>query len=136
MTKLSEDLHTYDFINSVNNNKNGTDHISQEFLQSQMPSRLLHSKLNLKVGALIILLCNLYPTSGEYNGTRIVITRLGWRCIKAHILGRESMHNHHIQEKRVGVKYYINRQRALTNLLPTSQIVKCKALISNGKTSR
>lgn len=34
---------------------------------------LLFSKLNLKVIALIILFCNLYPVSKKYNGTQIII---------------------------------------------------------------
>ena len=89
LTKLPGDVHTYDSVDSVDINEDGTDHIPQEFLRSQTPSGLPPSRLNLKVGAPIILLRNLYPASGECNGTRMVITRLGRRCIEARILGGE-----------------------------------------------
>lgn len=39
-----------------------------------MLSKLLFSKLNLKVRALIILLCNLYLALEDCNGTWIIIT--------------------------------------------------------------
>ena len=89
LTKLPGDMHTYDSMDSVDSNEDGTDHIPQEFLRSQTPSGLPPSRLNLKIGAPIILLCSLYPASGECNGTRMVITRLGRRCIEARILGGE-----------------------------------------------
>lgn len=89
LTKLSGDIHIYDSINSIDINKDGTNHIPQEFLQSQIPSGLSLCRLNLKVRAPIILLRNLYLTSRECNGTRIVITQLEWHCIKACILGKE-----------------------------------------------
>ena len=68
-------------------NEDRIDHIPQEFLRSQTPCRLPPSRLNLEVGAPIILLRNLYPASGEWNQTRMVITQLGRRCIEARILG-------------------------------------------------
>ncbi len=89
LTKLPGDVHTYDSVDSVDINEDRTDHIPQEFLRSQTPSGLPPSRLNLKVGAPIILLRNLYPASGECNGTRMVITRLGRRYIEARILGGE-----------------------------------------------
>ena len=89
LTKLLEDIHTYNSFDNVDINKDGTDHISQEFLRSQIPFGLPPSRLNLKVGASIILLCNLYPASRQCNGTRMVITQLGRRCIEARILGGE-----------------------------------------------
>ena len=89
MTKLPGDVYIYNFVDRVDINEDGTDHIPQEFLRSQTPSGLPTSRLSLKVGAPIILLRNLYPASGEYNGTRMVITRLGRRYIEACILGGE-----------------------------------------------
>ena len=89
LMKLPEEVYTYDSVDSVDINEDETDHILQEFLRSQTPSGLPSSKLNLKVGAPIILLRNLYPASGECNGTRMIITRLGRRCIEARILGGE-----------------------------------------------
>ena len=72
--KLPGNVYTYNSVDSVDINEDRTDHIPQEFLRSQMPSRLPPSRLNLKVGAPIILLRNLYPASGESYGTRMVIT--------------------------------------------------------------
>ena len=89
LMKLPGEVHTYDSVDSVDINEDETDHIPQEFLRSQILSGLPPSKLNLKVGAPIILLRNLYPASGECNGTQMIITRLGRRCIEARILGRE-----------------------------------------------
>lgn len=85
LIKLSGDIHEYDSVDSVDINEDGIDHIPQEFLRSQTTSRLPQSRLNLKVGASIILLRNLYPTSGECNGTRIIITQLEQHCIEVQI---------------------------------------------------
>lgn len=74
MIKLPREIHTYNFINNIDVNKNKTNHISQEFLWSQILSELSFSKLNLKVKALIIFLCNLYPALEKYNRTQIIIT--------------------------------------------------------------
>ena len=64
LMKLPEEVHTYDSVDSVDINEDEIDHIPQEFLRSQIPSGLPPSKLNLKAGVPIILLRNLYPTSG------------------------------------------------------------------------
>jgi ATP-dependent exoDNAse (exonuclease V) alpha subunit len=61
-----------------------------------IPIKVLHSitssslppgKLNLKLGCLVILLCNLDPSWGLYNGTCMVITRMGNWVLEAHLLG-------------------------------------------------
>lgn len=93
LMKLPGEVHTYDSVDSVDINKDKTDYIPQEILRSQTPFGLSPSKLNLKVKAPMILLRNLYPASGECNGTRMIITQLGWRCIEARILGEE-FHGH------------------------------------------
>ena len=74
LIKLPKEVHTYDSVNSVDVNKDRTDHIPQEFLPSQTPSGLPPFRLNLKVEAPIILLRNLYPASGECNRTQMIIT--------------------------------------------------------------
>ena len=74
LIKLPGEIHTYDSIDTVDINEDETDHIPQEFLQSLTPSGLPPSRLNLKFGAPIILLRNLYPASGEFNGTQMIIT--------------------------------------------------------------
>ena len=53
-----------------------------ELLQSFNPPSLPPLKLSLKVGALVILLRNLYPKHGLCNGTRMVVTHIGRRCIE------------------------------------------------------
>lgn len=89
LMKLPREIHTYHFVNSINMNKDKTDHIPREFLRFQTSSGLHLFRLNLKVETPIILFCNLYPALGECNRTRMIITRLGRRCIEAHILGEE-----------------------------------------------
>ena len=84
LTRLPGDV-SYDSVDSVDMNEDGTDHIPQEFLRSRTPPGLLPPRLDLKVGASIILLRNLYPATGECNQTRMVITRLGRHCIEARI---------------------------------------------------
>ena len=54
-----------------------------------MFSRLFLSRLNLKVKASIILLCNLYPALKNWNKTYIIITQLKQYYIEVHILDRE-----------------------------------------------
>ena len=43
------------------------------------------------------------------------------------------MHMYRIQKKRIGVIYWIGEHRALTDVLPTSQAMRCRAPISNGE---
>ena len=86
LMKLPGDVHTYNSVDSVDINQDETDHIPQEFLRSQTPSGLPPSRLNLKVGAPIILLRNLYLASCECHGTRMIITQIGRRCFEARIL--------------------------------------------------
>ena len=57
-----------------------------ELLQSFNPISLPPIWLCLKVGALIILLWNLYPKEGLCNSTHIVFTQIGCCCLKACIL--------------------------------------------------
>lgn len=48
-----------------------------DYLNLLTPNGLPHHQLSLKVGIPVMLLRNLDQTSGLYNGTRLVITRLG-----------------------------------------------------------
>ena len=57
-----------------------------EVLQSFKPLSLPPSRLLLKEGALVILLQNLYPKQGLYNGTRLAILRISPQILKARIL--------------------------------------------------
>ena len=58
-----------------------------EYMQSLTSGGLPPSRLALKVGAPVMLLRNLYPKEGLCNGTRMIVTRLGLRCIEVQILG-------------------------------------------------
>jgi hypothetical protein len=81
---------TFYSIDSVEQNAEEDNHMElppAELLQTFNPSSLPPSKLSLKVGAPVILLWNLYPNEGLCNGTRMVITRVGRRCIETRILG-------------------------------------------------
>ena len=60
----------------------GIDHLPVEYLQSLNPASLPPSHLQLRVGALVILLRNLDLKQELCNGTRMVVTRLGQRCIE------------------------------------------------------
>lgn len=86
---MSKEIHTYNSIDIIDINDDETDHISLEFLQFFTSSGLPLSRLNLKVRTFIILLRNLYPVSGKYNRTRMIITRLGQCCIEVRILDKE-----------------------------------------------
>ena len=46
-----------------------------------------------------------------------------------------SMHIHRTQERSVGVRYFNGGHRALTDVSPASQAMRCRAAISNGKAS-
>ncbi len=45
------------------------------------------------------------------------------------------MRIHRPQRRRVWVKYHIGGHRALTDVSPTSQDIRCRAPISNGESS-
>ena len=82
-------LRTYYSIDSadVNEASVGLDELPVEHLQSiDLPS-LPPSSLYLKVRVPIILLRNLCPQQGLYNGTRIVVTSLRIYYIEARLLG-------------------------------------------------
>lgn len=69
LIKVPGEVYIYDFIDSININKDRINHISQEFSQSRTTFGLPLSKLNLKIRAPIILFCNLYPVLKKYNGS-------------------------------------------------------------------
>ena len=85
---LTGPLHTFASEDTADLNETdpGIDQLPVEYLQSLNPPGLPSSQLQLKVGAPVILLRNLDPQQGLYNGTRLVVTRLGIRCIEAVIL--------------------------------------------------
>jgi ATP-dependent DNA helicase PIF1 len=60
-----------------------------EVLQSFEPPSLPPSKLNLKVGAPVMLSRHLYPSQGLCNGTRLTVTRISPCIVEARILDGE-----------------------------------------------
>ncbi|GBN35336.1 hypothetical protein AVEN_228209-1 [Araneus ventricosus] len=66
-----------------------------DFINTLTPSRMPPHKLNLKVGAVIMLLRNLNPSTGLCNETRLIIRKLMTNVIDAEIL------TGHIQKVRV-----------------------------------
>lgn len=61
-------------------------HVTPEYMSAINPPGLPASILYLKVGAPIMLLCNLRPKKGLCNGTRLIITALKQHVIEAQIL--------------------------------------------------
>ena len=55
--------------------------------------------------------------------------------VHSYLLPQFCWYNHHTKERRVGVKYYIGGHRAMTDVSPTSQAVRCKTPTSNGEAS-
>lgn len=74
LIKLLREVYIYNFVDNVDINKDKTDNISEEFLESQTPFRLCFFKLKLKVRAPIILLHKLYLVLKKYNKTQMIIT--------------------------------------------------------------
>ena len=74
-----------------NGDANGTDW-TQEFLNSVSVAGLPLSKLKLMIGCPIMLLRNICAMPGLWNGTRLMVLRLGDRCIHGRIIA-EGKHN-------------------------------------------
>jgi len=85
LTGPATDYHSVDAVEADPDSTQ--DQPAAELLQTFNPPSLPPSKLRLKVGAPVILLRNLYPKEGLCNGTRMVVTSVGRRCIEARILG-------------------------------------------------
>jgi len=66
---------------------NLADQLNPKFLVTLNPSSLPLTKLQLKIGASIILLQNLNSRQELYNGTWLLITKYTRFCIEAQILG-------------------------------------------------
>jgi ATP-dependent DNA helicase PIF1 len=89
LTRLAGETRVYDAINSINFNtmeEGSKPNISIEFLRAQNPSGLPPARLELKIGAPVICLRNLFPRERLCNGTRIIITKLREYSIKIKII--------------------------------------------------
>nr|GEU35617.1 uncharacterized protein [Tanacetum cinerariifolium] len=74
---------------------------SPDVLNGLKLSGIPNHRLALKVGAPVMLLCNIDQSAGLCNGTRLRITKLGERCIKAEIITRT----------KVGEKFILTRMK-------------------------
>jgi len=86
LTGPATEFYSTDEVEANGLNANPAQAPPPELLQTFNPPSLPPSKLRLKVGAPVILLRNLYPKQGLCNGTRMVVTHIGRRCIEARIL--------------------------------------------------
>jgi ATP-dependent DNA helicase PIF1 len=86
LARMTGESKSYEGIDSVDIREEET-MIPIEFLRAQNPSSLPPAKLKLKVGALIILLRNLFLAEGLYNGTRLVVKALRESGLDIVILG-------------------------------------------------
>jgi ATP-dependent DNA helicase PIF1 len=90
LTRLANETRVYDTVNFISFNtmeEGNRPDISIEFLRAQNPSGLPPARLELKIGALVICLRNLFPREGLCNGTRIIISKLREYSIEVKIIG-------------------------------------------------
>jgi hypothetical protein len=66
---------------------------SSEFLNTLEVSGMHSHKLVFKIGALVILLCNLDPLTGLCNGTRLIVRRFTMRVVKVEIITGKGARN-------------------------------------------
>jgi len=95
LESLSEESHTYLNANSLSPTEEGASVAARVSMDSLHPMEFLNTlrfngianhELQLKVGVLILLLCNLNQSIGLCNGTRLIVKRLGQRVIEAEII--------------------------------------------------
>jgi ATP-dependent DNA helicase PIF1 len=89
LTRLVGETRVYDAVDSISFNtmeESNRPDVSIEFLRAQNPSGLPPARLELKIGALIICLRNLFPREGLCNGTRIIISKLREYFIEVKII--------------------------------------------------
>jgi ATP-dependent DNA helicase PIF1 len=100
LESISEELHTYlsaDFLASTQEGASAVAGVSMdslysvEFLNTLQFSGIANHKLELKVGVLILLLCNFNQSIKLCNGMRLIVKRLGQRVIEAEIITRNNV---------------------------------------------
>ena len=93
LDKLSGEKRTFLSIDTidVNDTSNNSDFIPIEFLNSLVPNGLPLHKLELKIGAIVILLRNLNDKNGLCNGTRLQIVSMRNYVIEGRVLSGNRM---------------------------------------------
>ena len=87
LNKLQGELKTYFSVDSVTcNNNEEAQNYPMEFINSLTPSGMPPHRLNLKVGAIVMLLRNLSISQGLCNGTRMKVLRLHENCVEASLI--------------------------------------------------
>ena len=86
MTSANHTLNSNDEAD-LNENAQGREELTAEFLNSLSHSSLPLSRLELRIGAPIMLMRNLDPKQGLCNGTRMTVTRISRRCMEVRING-------------------------------------------------
>ena len=87
LNMLPGELKTYFSTDSVTcNNDEEVQNYPVEFINSLTPSGMPPHCLNLKVGAIVMLLRNLSINQGLCNGTRMKVLRLHENCVEASVL--------------------------------------------------
>ncbi|KAF2351026.1 DNA helicase Pif1-like [Trinorchestia longiramus] len=91
---LPSENQTYLSTDSVScDNDEEAQNYPMEFINSLIPSGMSPHRLNLKVGAIIMLLRNLSITQGLCNGTRLEVIQLHEHSIEASIISGSHTHN-------------------------------------------
>jgi hypothetical protein len=89
LTRLAGETRVYDTVNSISFDimeEGSRPDVSIEFLRAQNPSGLPPARLELKIGAPIICLRNLFSREGLYNDTRMIISKLREYSIEIKII--------------------------------------------------
>ena len=93
LTRLAGETRVYDTVDFISFNtmeeEGNRPDISIEFLRAQNPSGLPPARLELKIGAPVICLRNLFLKKGLCNDTRMIITKLREYSIKVKIINSQ-----------------------------------------------
>ena len=89
LAQLPRSITTFHGVDRANTDNvgSGVEEFSREFLHSIQLPGMLPSELQLKVGAPVMLLCNLQPSDGLCNGTHMLVMDIySIHLIKVHLL--------------------------------------------------
>src|ERR1700742_3189981 len=87
---MSGEEHVYLSVDTLIYEEGADEHhepIPIEFLRSVNAQSLPPGELPIKIGCPLILLCNLSPSNGLCNGTRMVVTQMSDRVLEVRIIG-------------------------------------------------